>query len=160
MNDFKKQQRNISIRYGLILFGLLMAYFFIMNAVGLGHNYWLRAFNFIFLFFTLRAAILKFKKQAGRNLYEDFFDFYKIGLGTALIGIGLFALFIAIYFDMINPGFLEEMKNIERLSPYLTSVSAAVILFVEGFVSAIICTYAIINMQKSRTVESTKETAS
>lgn len=159
MSNFKKHLQSISIRYGLVLFALLMIYFFSMNALGLGHNYWLRALNFIFLFFTLRAAILKFKGVSQRNFYEDFFDFYKIGLSTAVTGIGMFAIFIAIYLDVINPQFLEEMKSIEKLSPYLNSVSAAVILFVEGVGSAFICTYLIISIQKSRTVEKPQESA-
>lgn len=153
MSEFDKYWRKLPNRYGLFLFGLLMAYFFISLALGLAHEYWLRAFNFLFLFGTLWAVVKRYKKETSSSYYEEFFDFFKISMRTAIIGIGLFAIFIAFYLDLINPQFLVEMKEIEQLSPYLTPISAAAILFIEGVGSSFVCSYLVIQILKSKTVE-------
>lgn len=153
MSDFDKYWRKIPNRYGVLLAAALVGYFLLMRALGLGHVYWLRALNALILFFTVRAAILNYRRESTENMYDDFFNFFKIGMRTAFIGIAAFAVFIAIYLDILDPNFLNEVRQVEKLSPYLTPVTAAGIVFIEGFGSAFVCTYLVIQISKRKTVE-------
>jgi len=114
--------------------------------------YWLRAFNAIILFLTLKTAISEYKKISGEG-YEEFFNYFKISMRTALIGIAGFAVFVAIYLDQIDPVFMEEVRTVENLSPYLTPVTAAGIVFIEGFGSSFLCSYLAIQLLKRSTIE-------
>lgn len=153
MSNFDKAWRKIPNRYGVILMLSLIGYFLLMRVSGLGHVYWLRALNALILFGMLWAAIKRYKNSSDASPYNDFFNYFKISMRTALIGIAGFAVFIAIYLDILDPGFLEEVKEQEQLSPYLTSVTAAGIIFIEGFGSAFVCSYLAIQVLKRRTVE-------
>lgn len=153
MSNFDRAWRKIPNRYGIILMLSLIAYFLLMRVSGLGHVYWLRAFNALILFGVLWVSIKGYKNQSDASPYDDFFNFFKIGMRTALIGIAGFAVFIAIYMDLLDPAFLEEVRQQEDLSPYLTPITAAGIVFIEGFVSAFLCSFIAIQMLKRRTVE-------
>lgn len=156
MSKFDEYWRKIPNRYGLLLMGALIGFFLLMIALGLGHNYWLRSLNALILFFTLRGAILKYRKESKENMYEDFFNFFKVAMRTAFVGIAGFTVFVAIYLDLIDPAFMEEVRQIEKISPYLTPITAAGIVFIEGFGSAFVCTYLVIQITKQKTVESRK----
>jgi hypothetical protein len=152
MSKFDQQWRKIPNRYGLILMGSLIGYFLLMRATGLGHEYWLRAFNAVILYSILMTAIKEYKKRSG-DAYSEFFNYFKISMRTALIGIAGFAIFVAIYLDVLDPIFLEEVRTVEKISPYLTPVTAAGIVFIEGFGSAFLCSYLAIQYLKRTTVE-------
>jgi zinc transporter ZupT len=153
MSNFDKQWRKIPTRYGLGLMGALIGYFLLMNATGFGHDYWLRALNALILFSIVRGAIKAYKDSSDADYYNDFFNFFKIGMRTALLGVAGFAVFVALYLDVIDPAFLVEVQTQEKISPYLTPVTAAGIVFIEGFGSAFICSYLVIQILKKSTVE-------
>jgi hypothetical protein len=153
MSKFDKYWRKIPNRYGVLLAAALIGYFLLMRALGLGHVYWLRALNAFILFFTVRGAILKYRNESSDTMYDEFFNFFKIGMRTAFVGITAFAVFVAIYMDVLDPTFLEEVRQVEKLSPYLTPVTAAGIVFIEGFGSAFVCTYLVIQISKRKTVD-------
>jgi len=153
MSTFDKYWRKIPNRYGYILFALLTVYFLAMRFAGLGHVYWLRATNLVIVFFIIRASILNYKKNSDASYYESFFDFFKIAIRTAFIGIGLFAIFMALYLDQVDLAFMEEIRTVEKISPYISPVSAAFLIFIEGMGSAFVCSYLAIQILKNRTVD-------
>lgn len=159
MQNYIKDKKKVSNRYGLLLFGGLTAYFLLMRGLGLGHEYWLRLFNIFIVFGSLVAAMAHYKRISDREYYAQFFDFYKVGMRTALVGIGSFALFLALYFDLLDPVFLQEAKRVENLSPILSPVMAAGLVFFEGIGSALLCSYLAIHLLKYRTVEKPLEPA-
>lgn len=153
MTETNTNWRSIAIKYGLILMGGLIGYFLLMLAFNLGHNYWLRVFNALILYFVIQAAIKKYKSVSKSNFYEDFIEFFRVGMSAGVIGILGFVVFIAIYLDLIDPAFMQEVKDMETLSPYLTPVTAAGIVLIEGVTSTFICSYLVIQFQKRSTVE-------
>jgi len=153
MENAASNRKKIMIRYGLLLFVALTLFFLAMQAFGLAHNYWLRALNFVILFSILNAAVRHFKKLSGASYYDDFFDFFRAGVTTAFIGIMPFAIFMMIYLDQINPVFLQEMRDIEKLSPYLSAWSAGMLILIEGMGSALVGSYILVHLLKAKTVE-------
>lgn len=153
MRAFDKHSRVLPNRYGLYLLVGLMVYFLAMRGLGLAHIYWLRSINVIILIGALYGSVIAYKQQASASYYEDFFDFFKISMRTALIGVGLFSVFLALYLDQIDRGFMEQLAQRESFGGMISPVSAAVIIFVEGMSSALITSYALIQVLKTRTVE-------
>ncbi len=153
MSNFDKNWRTIPTRHGLAMFGLLATYFLIMRFVGLGHVYWLRAINLLFVFFVMRSALRTYRMRSKASYYDDFSDFFRIAVRTSFIGIGVFSIFLAIYLDQLDTAFMQEILTEENISPYLSPVSAAILIFIEGMTSSLACGYILIQILKARTVE-------
>ncbi len=153
MSTFDKNWRTIPNRHGFMMFVLLTGYFLIMRFIGLGHDYWLRALNLLIVFFVIRSALRTYRSRSQASYYEDFTDYFRIAARTSLVGIALFSVFLAIYLDQLDTVFMEEIRTQENISPYLTPVSAAFLIFVEGITSSLACGYILIQVMKSRTVE-------
>ena len=161
MSTFAKYARGISIRYGLILFGCLTLFFLLMRLLNLAHIFELRALNFVFVFILLRAAVHSYHRKADVSYYEDFIDFFKVGMLTAAIGIVSFAAFMAIYIDQIDPAFMDMLNEYEANPIGIVSpVVAAFAIILEGMASAIICALIVIQWKKRRTVERPVEDSS
>ncbi|MGB0176297.1 MAG: DUF4199 domain-containing protein [Owenweeksia sp.] len=157
MSTFDKNWRTVPTTHGLVMFGLLAVYFLVMRFAGLGHVYWLRALNILFVYFVLRSALRTYRKRSNASYYDDFTDYFRIAARTAFVGVGLFAVFLAIYLDQLDTAFMQELITEENLSPYLSPVSAAVLIFIEGMTSGLACAYILIQIMKARTVEKPME---
>lgn len=150
--------KDISRKYGLLLFVLFAAYFLIMRAVGLGHEYWLRSLNVVWLLLGIMGAIYAFKNQSENTVFDAFFDYFKVAMRTALIGIGFFALGLAVYLDLIDPAFMAELQEYESFGGIISPVSVSFLIFFEGMGSAFVCSYLGIQLLKTRMVEKPTET--
>lgn len=135
------------------MFGGLTAFFLIMRLVGLAEIYWLRAFNFVIVLIFLRNSIVSYKHESNTTYYDDFTDMFRIGVRTSFIGIGLFAVFLALYIDQIDKPFMASLAVKESFGGQITAVSAAFIVFVEGMVSALAGSFVLIQLFKAKTVE-------
>lgn len=153
MSSFDKLSRTIPTKNGLFMFGGLTAFFLIMRLVGLAEIYWLRAFNFVIVLIFLRNAIVSYKNESNTTYYDDFTDMFRIGVRTSFIGIGLFAVFLALYLDQIDKPFMASLAVKESFGGQITAVSAAFIVFVEGMVSALAGSFVLIQLFKAKTVE-------
>jgi len=153
MNHFKEHGLRISRKNGLLLGALLIAYFLIMRAVGLGHNYYLRAFNAVLVIFMMYQGIKSYRQFLESEKYGTFFELFKLTMRTAFIGISVFSVFLAIYLDLIDSAFMSEIAIMEGTSPYLSPVSVVGIVFIEGLGSAFVLSYLLIQATKKKTVE-------
>lgn len=153
MQNFNYHLNRISRRNGVIMVLALIVFFILMRVVGLGHNYWLRGLNIIIVFATVGGAIKSFKNLSD-GAYEEFFDLFKVGLRTSVIGIGLFAIFLIIYLGFIDPAFMDELQQFESFGGVISPISIAFLIFLEGMGSSFVCSYLAIQLLKSRTVES------
>ncbi len=153
MSTFSKLWKTIPMKNGLMMFVALVGFFLIMRALGFAGTHWLRALNVIFVFILIRNAIKTYMHKSGASYYDDFADFFWIGVRTSLLGVGLFAAFIAIYLDKIDPQFMASLAVEDSFGGEITPVSAGVIIFIEGMASALICTFAYIQLVKSKTSE-------
>jgi hypothetical protein len=150
MTEFDKNWRTIPNRYGIGLMLALIGYFLLMRALGLGHEYFLRAFNGVILFAILYGVIQEYKQMSSPK-YERFFNLFKIAMRTAFIGVAGFSVFIAFYLDLLDPVFMEELLQIEN--PLLSPITAAGIVFIEGFGSSFVLSYLAIQLSKKSTVD-------
>lgn len=158
MSTFDKAYRRIPTKNGLIMFGLLTAYFLLMRALGFAEIYWLRSLNIIFVLWFVRNALVSYKATSGASYYDDFSDMFRIGVRTSFVGIGLFSVFMALYLDQIDPAFMADLAEKESFGGEVTAVSAAFIVFVEGMVSALAAAFVLIQLFKSKTVEGPAKT--
>ncbi len=158
MSTFNELNKTVPRKYGLILFVVFTAFFLIMRFAGLGHIYWLRSLNIIILLVGILGAIRSYKANSDANVFEDFFDFFKIAMRTALIGIGLFAIALALYLDLIDKAFMAELQEMESFGGLISPVSVSFLIFFEGMGSAFLCSYVGIQLLKTRTVEKPVDT--
>ncbi len=152
MSTFDKLSRTIPTKNGLFIFGGLTAFFLIMRLVGLAETYWLRAFNFLIVIVFLRNAIISFRENSSES-YQSFNTMFMISVRTCFIGIGLFAIFLAIYLDQIDQPFMDKLAVNESFGGQITAVSASFIVFVEGMISSMAASFVLIQLLKSKTVE-------
>lgn len=153
MDHFKEHGLRISRKNGLLLGALLIAYFLLMKAFGLGHNYYLRAFNAVLVLLMMQQGIKAYRQFLESEKYGTFFELFKLTMRTAFIGISVFSVFLAVYLDILDPNFMAEIATMESTSPFLSPVSVVGIVFIEGLGSAFVLSYLLIQAMKKKTVE-------
>lgn len=153
MTTNNAQLSKITTRHGLVLLGLLIAFFLIMRGLNLAHVFELRGLNFIFVFLVLRSAIIRYQKALGKAQYDDFIRYFKAAMRTAAIGILSFGAFMAIYLDKLDPAFMDQVQQYESARGFVSPVIAAFVIMLEGMASAIICAFITIQIRKSKTYE-------
>lgn len=153
MSDYLRFGKPISTKNGLLLALFLSTFFLAMRGLGLAHEYYLRVFNAIILMMIIAHSILRYRGQLEIEQYGSFFNLYKIALRTAFIGISIFSVFLAFYLDLLDPAFMQEIKDLESPGPYMSPITAAGIVFIEGFGSSFVFSYLTIQLLKKPTVE-------
>ncbi len=143
----------VATPHGLILFAALAGFFLLMRAVGLAHNFYLRSINIVFVFLIINSLINAFHKRAGRNYYDDYFDYLRVAFLTGIVGIGLFGVFIAIYLDVLDPALMDLLRERESMGGLLTPIVASFIVMIEGVVSVMAVAFVLIQLKKSTTVD-------
>lgn len=125
----------IGLRYGVYAAVAYILFFIIMQVVGLAHFYWLRALNYVFLFSAVFMAIKNYK-----NAHKDTFAYLNgigVGVVTSVISCLIFAVFLCIYLEAINPDFMAAIKENEMFGQYLNPYIAAAAILFEGSFSGI-----------------------
>lgn len=158
MSNYDKLWRKITKSHGLILFGALTGFFLLMRAFNLADNFYLRSLNILWVFIVVRSAINSYAKKSSASYYEDFIDFFRIAISASIVGITLFALFMAIYLDVIDEQFMELLERTENAGGLISPVVAGMIIMLEGIVSAGVVAFIYIQWKKSRTVEKPERT--
>ena len=153
-----KNLQSIPRNFGFLLFGLLLAYFLLAKLFGFAEVYWLRGLNLLITFFVIRAAIMRYRKQSNSNLYDQYFEFFWVGLRTAMWGVVLFSGLLALYLDQVEPAFMTQIAEGAPSGDFFTPVTAAGLVFIEGMSSSVACTLIILQVLKSHTVERPVET--
>lgn len=135
----------LAVKWGLIIFAMLLGYFFIMKQFDLIHNIELRLLNGVFMFIGLYLGIKEAKKRL-----DEFSYFKGIGMGllTALIASFLFAAFGFLYLTVLDPDFIIEIKNNEPFGQYINVYGASLQIFFEGAASGCGLTYAVMQRLK------------
>jgi hypothetical protein len=152
MESLNSKWRSVSTKYGLLLFGAFSVYFLLMRFAGLGHEYWLRGLNIIWLLLAIFGTIRALKNKQG-SLAENFATYFRGAIRTSFIGIGLFAIILAVYLDLIDPSFMAELQEYESFGGLISPISVSFLIFFEGMCSSLICSYIVIQLMKRKTVE-------
>ncbi|MDQ3046278.1 MAG: DUF4199 domain-containing protein [Bacteroidota bacterium] len=125
---------------GLILAVSLMAYFFVMKAVGLAHITELRFFNYVILAIGIFYGIYKFK----RDLHQD--EFYlkgwAQGIYISVVAVVVFSLFMSIYIMKFDPLLLEHIRENTSIGESMTGFTLFISSFMEGMAGSLIITFA------------------
>ena len=158
MSTTSKKTQSIPRNYGLILFGLLLAYFLLARLFGFAHIYWLRALNLLITFFVIRAALVSYKRNTSVSFYDQYFALFWIGIRTALWGVLLFSVVLALYLDQVEPSFMQSIAEGEPSGDFFTPVTSSGLVFIEGMISSVACTFIVLQMLKSHTIEKPVQT--
>jgi len=141
MSIFTNPNR-IPQNYGIKIAGGLIAYFLIMNFIGLGHHVELRLLNLAIQTAGVYFALKKFKETHGENL--NYFRALITGVATAAIGSGIFALFMFVYMQL-DASLMRSVIENEPMGRYLNAYMASFIVALEGVFSGLLVTFVVIN---------------
>lgn len=144
----KTSKEYIAVKYGLITFGGLVAYFLIMKIVGLVHVVELRSLNFIIMITGVWLAFKEYKKSHPKGL--GYFDGLGLGIQTTAISVIPFALFIFFYLQL-NPAFMELIKANEMFGYQLNPYLLAFLIAFEGSLSGFFIAFALMQYMKRKT---------
>lgn len=153
MSDYLKYGKSISKNKGLFLAAFLILFFLSMRSLGMAHEYYLRVFNAVIMMIVIGVGILRYRSKLEDEHYGSFFDLYKIALRTSFFGISIFTVFLALYLDIIDPAFMMEIKQEESVSPYMSPITAAGIVLIEGLGSSLVFSYLVIQLFKKPSIE-------
>jgi hypothetical protein len=138
----------VAVKYGLIIFISLVAYFLFMKLVGLFEIHELRALNFFIMFAGIWKALTYYKKETGLSFFGG------IGLGslTAIIGVLPFAIFIFFYLQA-DTQFMHNIVATEAFGQYLNPYILAFLIAFEGGISGVLVSFGMMQfLKKSRLV--------
>ncbi len=121
--------RNLALRYGCLAFGLMLVYFFVINALGLQRYEAARFGSHAFTMLAVLLAIRAYKAQApGPAPYLP-----GLGLGflVGLVGSALFAVFILLYANVFSSSYQSELREQTYFGAALGSgvLAATIVLF-------------------------------
>jgi hypothetical protein len=137
----------ISINLGLITGVCLIAYFLIMNQIGLSQMLTLRYFNVVILGAGVCIAINKVRNKFGHD--ELYLQGMGMGLFTSGIGTFVFALFMSLYLSYVDKTLLQHIKDTTYLGQYINGLAVFMIIFLEGMASGLIITFVAMQYYKS-----------
>lgn len=133
--------------YGTLIFLALVAFFFLMYAVGLIHVTELRLVNLLFLITGVYFALRQYQRTHRGHM--DYFHAFTTGMWTAAIATLTFSVFLLAYMH-IDKNFTEMLAEKQPLGIYLNPYIASFIVSLEGIFSGLFVTYLLSNFMADR----------
>ncbi len=133
--------------YGTIVLLALIAYFFLMYAIGLSHITEFRLGNFVFLTAGVYFALKQYRRTHRDQM--DYFHAFKTGMWTSAIAALSFSVFIFFYMH-IDKNFWEMLAQKQPLGFYLNPYIMSFIISLEGVFSGLFATYMLSNFLADR----------
>ena len=129
--------------YGLLTAAGLILLFIIMKLIGLAHIVELRALNF----FIMAAGIIKAEQSLKRKAADEFTYLNGLAMGvlTAIIATVVFALFVFIYTQFLDPAFMQYIIDNQPFGQYLNPYMVSVAIVIEGIGSGLILAFTVMN---------------
>jgi len=130
------------LNYGLKIAGGLVAYFVIMNIIGLGNHVELRLLNLFILAAGIFFGLKKFKET-----HEDHLNYFRAlitGVAIGAVGSLIFGIILFIYMT-VNSDFMASMVQNEQMGLHLNPYMASFIVVLEGVFSGLLVTFVLIN---------------
>jgi hypothetical protein len=137
--ETKLKLESHGIKIGLIVSAFLIAYFLIMKAVGLIYILELRLANFIFLAFGVIYALKSYKDHYGGRI--NYGEGFALGSLVSTVAVITFCIFLAIYLN-IDHDFLQYVQKNALMGGYLTPITAAAGVSLEGIASGVVFSLA------------------
>lgn len=136
----------LRLKYGLLIFTGLTAFFITMKLVGLVHVLELRVVNLLIVGGGIYYGLREY-----RRIYEhgtNYFNSFRFGLISGALGIIPFALMMVAYLSA-SPEFMAEVRATEIMGPFLNPVNIGFVLLAEGLGSVFLVTYTVMQYMKS-----------
>ncbi|MCX6291549.1 MAG: hypothetical protein NT126_07265 [Bacteroidetes bacterium] len=121
----------------------MILFFLAMKLVGLVTIAELRFVNFILMFMGIRYALLQQKKSRGGK--TEYLSGMFTGFMTAIFTSFFFAVFVAVYL-FIDHGFLNYLRATQPFGSFLSPVSAALVMVIEGVAGGAIITFSMMHL--------------
>lgn len=136
----------LRLKYGLLIFTGLTAFFIIMKLVGLVHVLELRVLNLFIVGAGIYYGIREYRRQYEHG--TNYFNSFRFGLITGAVGIIPFAFMMVAYLSA-SPEFMAEVRATEIMGPYLNPINVGFVILAEGLGSAFLVTYTVMQYMKS-----------
>ncbi|NJN43002.1 MAG: DUF4199 domain-containing protein [Flammeovirgaceae bacterium] len=140
--SFFSNPNRIPENYGLRIAGGLIAYFLIMQVLGLSHHVELRLLNLLILVAGIYYALKKFKQTHADHL--NYFRALVTGVATSTVASLVFALFMFLYMQ-VDATLMESISENEPMGHHLNPYMASFIIALEGVFSGLLVTFVLIN---------------
>ncbi|MCE2496667.1 MAG: DUF4199 domain-containing protein [Flavobacteriales bacterium] len=136
----------LRLKYGLLIFIGLTAFFVLMKLAGLVHVLELRVLNLFIVGAGIYYGIREYRRQYEHG--TNYFNSFRFGLISGAIGIIPFAVMIVAYL-VASPEFMAKVRASEIMGPYLNPVNVGFVLLAEGLGSSFLVTYTVMQYMKS-----------
>lgn len=139
METERPSVESVGLKTGLVTSLALLAYFFIMQVLGLSHIIELRIFNFLILATGICYGINKLKS----TVHED--DFYLKGLaeGMVITAVALvpFAFIISMYLAYFNTALMDNIRAAVAMGEFINGFVIFFVIAMEGLASGAVITF-------------------
>lgn len=125
---------------GLITSAALVAYFFIMKAVGLAHVLELRFFNFIIAAVGIAYGINKLRNDLHQD--EFYLKGWAQGIYISTVCVVSFSIFMSVYIMYYDPALLESVRENTNIGASMNAFTLFISLVMEGMAGGAIITFA------------------
>jgi hypothetical protein len=122
----------------LIIFFLAMKFLNLVTVVEF------RFVNFFIILFAVRYVLLEKRKENNGKL--EYLGGMLTGFLTALFSSVYFALFVFLYLSILDKGLMQYIQETQPFGNYLTPLSSAAIVVIEGVVSGAILTFSMMHL--------------
>ena len=143
----KSKMEKVSIKYGVLTAAGLTAVFVLAKFAGLTHLLELRLLNLPILAGGILMAIHHFKAQNNNRI--AYLEGFGIGIFTSLIGVTTFAVFMLSYLTVIDPAFMDIIRERAMFGRYLNPYIASFAIVMEGLGSGLMITFTSMQYFKS-----------
>lgn len=128
----------VALKFGIPTAIGFIGFFLLMRALGLAQILELRALNFIILslgvFFALRY-------ERNNDPSFAYLKGFGTGIATSVVALVIFCIFLAIYLQALDPGFMEMIRKDEMFGIYLNPFIASSAIFFEGALSGVLVSF-------------------
>lgn len=145
---FDIQPKHLEVFYGLLIALGLVLYFLIMRVTGLVYVVELRVLNLLIMGAGIRAALKRFHRK-DINQQFNYMRGFVLGISTAVIASLTFSGFIFIYLALLDKSLMQSIASSDTVGRFLSPMSAAAIVCLEGVTSGMLVTYILVNSKSA-----------
>lgn len=151
LDDIPEKTNNkmekFAIVTGLLLSVCYIVFFLVMETLGLAAVPEYRIVNFLIQFIGIAISI-RYYKSANRGNF-NYLEGLGLGCLASFISVVVFAVFIYIYLQQINPQLLPDlMSRSEMMGKYLTPFTSALTVVIEGCIAGLIISFSFMQFFK------------
>lgn len=132
-------------KYGIIIAGVMVAYFLLTKLVGWHQYPVLSAANGLFIGCGIFFSLKTYKKSSTAFKYQDGFQ---LGLWTGGLATVLFSIFMALYIFQIDAQFAEAVLNSWGLNYNKGALILIISLVIMGFATTFVLTLSFMQLLK------------